>query len=215
MGLKLLSPRYSVVLNKIFDDERVGVLKDFLMAVLDLPADEYQDIILIEERVPPMSKDDKLGYLNLRIVTKSGAPFQVELQISPKLSRSQFQEYCRERFIADSKRFADDHDKINRDAIIIISYSIFIEEFQEVHHHLAWFEGDAKQKAPFSSSVHLLQVPRVKDGDDSPVANWLRFFAAETEAEYAKAAQTRPAIAEAWKVVQQLSADKKARRLSQ
>ncbi|MDR1242881.1 MAG: hypothetical protein LBM00_08915, partial [Deltaproteobacteria bacterium] len=46
-------------------------------------------------------------------------------------------------------------------------------------------------------------------------ANWLRFFAAETAEEYAMIAQTRPAIAEAWGVVQYLSGDEEARRLAE
>ncbi len=50
---------------------------------------------------------------------------------------------------------------------------------------------------------------------DSPLANWLRFFAAETAEEYEMIAQTRPAIATAWGVVQYLSADEEARRLAE
>ena len=61
----------------------------------------------------------------------------------------------------------------------------------------------------------MLEVQKAQHADDSPLANWLRFFAAETPEEFTMTAQTRPAIAEAWGVVQYLSADEEARRLAE
>jgi predicted transposase/invertase (TIGR01784 family) len=58
-------------------------------------------------------------------------------------------------------------------------------------------------------------VQKAKNADESPLANWLRFFAAETAEEFTMIAQTRPAIAEAWGVVQYLSGDEEARRLAE
>ena len=48
MELKPFSPKYDVVFKCIFGKEHIPVLIDFLKTVLDLPADEYQEISVLD-----------------------------------------------------------------------------------------------------------------------------------------------------------------------
>jgi len=79
MELKPLSPRYDVIFKKIFGKDHIPVLADFLKAVLDLPADEYQDIRIEDPHLLRRHKHGKLGILDLLVTTKSGNYLSVEL----------------------------------------------------------------------------------------------------------------------------------------
>jgi predicted transposase/invertase (TIGR01784 family) len=215
MELKPLSPRFDVVFKNIFAEKNIGVLADFLKAVLDLPADEYQDIRVIDPHLLRRHKDGKLGILDLRIVTKSGNSVAVELQVAPQPSIWKRMEYYNARLLTDQVDSGDDYDKINRAISILISYPILLKETKEFHHKFVKHDKRTNITYPDSSEIHVLEVQKAKDAEESPLVNWLRFFAAETVEEYVMVAQTRPAIAEAWGVVQYLSGDEEARRLAE
>jgi predicted transposase/invertase (TIGR01784 family) len=160
-------------------------------------------------------KDGKLGILDLRIVTKSGNSVAVELQVAPQPSIWKRMEYYNARLLTDQVDSGDDYDKINRAISILISYPILIKGNKEFHHNFVKHDRRTNITYPDSSEIHVLEVQKAKDAEESPLVNWLRFFAAETFEEYVMAAQTRPAIAEAWGVVQYLSGDEEARRLAE
>jgi predicted transposase/invertase (TIGR01784 family) len=124
MELKPLSPRFDVVFKNIFAEKNIGILADFLKAVLDLPADEYQEIRVIDPHLLRRHKDGKLGILDLRIVTKSGNSVAVELQVAPQPSIWKRMEYYNARLLTDQVDSGDDYDKINRAISILISYPI-------------------------------------------------------------------------------------------
>ncbi|MDR1488995.1 MAG: Rpn family recombination-promoting nuclease/putative transposase [Desulfovibrio sp.] len=190
-------------------------MADFLKAVLDLPADEYQDIRVIDPHLLRRHKDGKLGILDLRIETKSGNSVAVELQVAPQPSIWKRMEYYNARLLTDQVDSGDDYGKINRAISILISYPILIKENKEFHYKFVKHDKRANITYPGSSEIHVLEVQKAKDAEDSPLVNWLRFFAAETAEEFTMVAQTRPAVAEAWGVVQYLSGDEEARRLAE
>jgi predicted transposase/invertase (TIGR01784 family) len=210
-----LSPRYDVVFKNIFGEKNIAILADFLMAVLDLPADEYQNIRINDPHLLRRHKNDKLGILDLRIVTKNGKSVAVELQVAPQPSIWKRMEYYNARLLTDQADSGDDYDKINRAISILISYPILIKENKEFHYNFVKHDIRTNITYPDSSEIHMLEVQKAKDAEESPLVNWLRFFAAVTEEEFSMVAQTRPAIAEAWGVVQYLSGDEEARRLAE
>jgi predicted transposase/invertase (TIGR01784 family) len=215
MELKPLSPRYDVVFKNIFGEKHIPILADFLKAVLDLSADEYEDIRVIDPHLLRKHKSGKLGILDLRVTTKSGRFLNVELQVSPQPSIWKRILYYNARLLTDQIVSGDDYDKINHAVSILISYPVLFEQTGEYHNKFRLYDERTRISYPDSLEIHVLEVQKARSADDSPLANWLRFFAAETAEEYEMSAQTRPAIAEAWGVIQYLSADEESRLLAE
>ena len=215
MEFSPLSPRYDVVFKKIFGVEHISVLADFLKSVLDLPEDEFKDIILEDPHLLRRHKSDKLGILDLRVTTKSGKLLNVELQVSPQPSIWKRILYYNARLTTDQLVSGDDYSKINRAISILISYPVLIEETGEFHNRFHLYDERTKVRYPDSLEIHVLEVQKARNAEDSPLANWLRFFGAETAEEYEMTAQTNPAINEAWGVIKYLSADEETRRLAE
>jgi predicted transposase/invertase (TIGR01784 family) len=202
-------------LNRYSTYNILKLLLIFLKAVLDLPAEEYQDIRITDPHLLRKHKDGKLGILDLRIVTKSGNSIAVELQVSPQPSIWKRLEYYNARLLTDQIGSGNNYEQINRAVSILISYPVLLENTRELHTRFRWFDERINISYPDSSEIHILEVQKAKNAGDSPLANWLRFFAAESTEDYEMIAQTRPAIASAWGVVQYLSGDEEARRLAE
>jgi predicted transposase/invertase (TIGR01784 family) len=214
MDQKPLSPRYDVVFKNIFG-ERISILADFLKAVLDLPEDEYQDIRVLDPHLLRKHKAGKLGILDLRITTKNGSHIDVELQVSPQPAIWKRMLYYNARLLTDQILSGDDYGKINRAVSILISYPVLIEENPAYHNRFRLYDEKTRASYPDSLEINVLEVQKAQNAEASPLANWLRFFAAETAEEFEMTAQTSPAIAEAWGVIQYLSADEESRLLAE
>ena len=216
MELKPLSARYDVVFKAIFGKDHIHVLADFLKSLIALPEDEYKDISLEDPHLLRRHKGDKLGILDLRVATKSGKFLSVELQVAPQPSIWKRIEYYNARLLTDQIASGDDYDTLNRAITIVISYPVLIAESKEFHHCFSRYDKKTGVSYPDASSeIHMLEVQKARNAEDSPLVNWLRFFAADSVEEYEMAAQTNPAIAEAWGVIKYLSADEEARRLAE
>ena len=211
MREKPLSPRYDVVFKSIFGEKHVTVLSDFLQTVLALPAEEFQGIQMLNPYLFPLREGGKLGILDLRVKTRNGNNVHIELQVSSQPSIWKRIEYYNASLLIDQLSAGDDYDKICPAITILISYPVLIKENDKLHHVFLRYDKVEQICLPGSTEIHVLEVQKVQKRDDSPLANWLQFFAAETEEDYEMAAQTRPAIAEAWGVIQHLSADQEAR----
>ena len=171
MELKPLSPRYDVVFKSIFGEKHISVLADFLKAVLDLPAEEYQDIRVEDPHLLRKRKSGKLGILDLRVTTKSGNSLSVELQVLPRPSIWKRILYYNARLLTDQIVSGDDYDKINRAVSILISYPILIEETGEFHNRFRLYDEKTKISYPDSLEIHVLEVHKARNAHDSPLAN--------------------------------------------
>jgi len=84
MSESILPPKSNTVFQLLFGDQRnVELLADFLQSVLDIPKDEYRDIIIVNPYLPRDYPDKKLGIVDLRIKTRSGQIIHVEIQKKP------------------------------------------------------------------------------------------------------------------------------------
>ena len=79
-----LSPKNDFVFKLLFGEpKRLNILKAFLQAVLDLPAEEYDRLVIVDPHLHRESPDDKLGVLDVKIHTTTGKVIDVEIQVKP------------------------------------------------------------------------------------------------------------------------------------
>ena len=81
---KSLLPLKSDIVFKMFfgDEKNTELLREFLMAMLDLPEEEYETVEIIDPHVRGEYPDEKFGVLDVQIKTKNGKKIDVEVQIA-------------------------------------------------------------------------------------------------------------------------------------
>jgi len=73
VAVRYLSPKSNYIFKQIFGDQRnADILGGFLQAVLDLPAEEYDRLTIVDPHLTPGRESEKLSILDVKLHTKSG-----------------------------------------------------------------------------------------------------------------------------------------------
>ena len=79
-----LSPKSDIIFKLLFGDERsVEMLTDFLKSVLRLPAEDYDEVTIVDPHLLREYDRDKLGILDVKVKTKSKKTIDIEIQLLP------------------------------------------------------------------------------------------------------------------------------------
>jgi predicted transposase/invertase (TIGR01784 family) len=214
MELKPLSPTNDFVFRKVFG-ENLTVLESFLKTVLDLPAEEYKGLTVVD---PNLGRDfigDKLGILDVKVNTRSGKIIDVEVQVKAQRSIWQRMLFYTAKMVVGQVKSGYQYDRINRAISILVADFVVIKENDVCHNRFRLYDENTKVHFPDSIEINVLELPKVQKADGTPLGNWLRFLSAKTEEEFMAVAQTNPAINEAWGVIKVLSGDEQARAMAE
>ena len=75
------TPRNDAIFKMIFGDGRdIDILTDFLKATLDLPAEDYAEVTLVDPHLARKSPEDKLGILDKDHIDQ---PAQTPQRVTP------------------------------------------------------------------------------------------------------------------------------------
>ena len=214
MDKKPLSPTNDFVFKKVFG-ENMTVLGDFLKAVLDLPPEEYQGLIVVDPHLRRENIEDKLGILDIKIKTKSQKTIDVEVQVKAQPSIWKRMQYYTAKMLVEQVQSGNKYEQLTKAISILIADFILVKENDAYHNCFRLHDENTQACFPDSIELNILEIPKVRREDHSQLSNWLKFFAAKTEEEFMSISQTNPAIAEAWGVIKVLSADEEARLLAE
>jgi predicted transposase/invertase (TIGR01784 family) len=209
-----LSPKNDFVFKKVFA-EHTPVLADFLKAVLDLPADEYQGLEILDPNLRPENIGDKHCILDIRLHTKSRNVIDIEIQIKYQEFIWKRIQYYSARMLVEQAKSGDGYEILPHVISILITDFVLVKENDEFHNRFRLYDERTKTRFPDSLEINLLEIQKVREDDKSELSNWMRFFAAKTEEDFMAVSQTNPAIAEAWGVIKYLSADESARMIAE
>ena len=214
MDLKPLSATNDFVFRKIFGGN-LAVLEDFLKSLLDLPAEDYKSLEVIDPNLDREFIDDKLGILDVKVTTKTGKIVNVEVQVKPQRSLWKRISFYTSKMIVEQVKSGYQYDRINKVISILIVDFLMVKENKEYHNRFRLYDERTGARFPDSIEVNVLELPKICEADGTQLGNWMRFFRAKTEEDYMTVAQTNPAINEAWSVIKVLSGDERARALAE
>jgi predicted transposase/invertase (TIGR01784 family) len=214
-ALTFFPPRNDVIFKLFFADERnMELLTDFLQSVLDIPADDYDVLSIIDPHLLREYPDDKMGIIDVKLKTKSGKVINVEIQVAPMPQMRERVIYYDAKMIAEQLGSGSDYKNIKRVISIIITDYKLITESPNYHHCFVLY--DRENGVTFSNTlqIHTLELPKLPDNPDgTPLWNWMSFLDAQTEEDLHMTAETSPIIKKAVVRLIKLSADERARAL--
>jgi predicted transposase/invertase (TIGR01784 family) len=207
----------------VFGDPRnKHILKAFLLAILDLPEEEYDVLEILNPDLRIDRPGEKLGVLDVHIKTKTDKRLDIEIQ----LARTPF---FKERIAGYTGKMlgaqlsvGDEYIAMKKVITIVILDYDLIEDSDSFHNK--YLLCDAKTKSLFTDilEIHTLEMRKLPknfenmsevDEKTSQLFLWLRFIRAEKEEEIKVLAAKDPVIKEAYGVLRRLSEDEKVRLL--
>jgi predicted transposase/invertase (TIGR01784 family) len=214
MDNKPLSPTNDYVFKRLFT-ENISLLSDFLHAVLGLQPEDCQNIQVLDPHLKPESVDEKRSVLDIKVNTKTGSVIDIEVQVKEQDFIWQRVQYYCARLLAEQGKRGGEYEQLPKVISILIADFSMMEEDGVAHHCFRFYDEKNKVRFQDSMQIDILEIPKVREKDQSKLADWLRFFAAREEEAFTMLAQTSPAMAEAWGVIKELSADESARMIAE
>jgi len=210
-----LSPKSDIVFKLLFGDERsIELLTDFLKSVLRLPADEYEEVTLIDPHLKREYDGDKLGILDVRVRTKAKKIIDIEIQLLPSPELRERVVYYSAKMVTEQVGAGNDYSKVKRVISIIITDYPLIQDSTKYHHRFVLY--DPETGIEFTdiievNTLELVKVPEVEDGTE--LWNWLKFLSAQRKEDLDMIAERSPQVKKAVVRLMELSNDERTRLL--
>ena len=135
----LLPVTSDFIFKLIFGDQRnVDILAAFLRAVLDIPDEEYDRLVIVDPHIKKESVDDKYGILDVKIHTVRGGVIHVEIQnqVLPDMKARTI--YSQSKLVTEQISSGMKWSSIKRAITIVITNDVFVPEGDKYHHQFRY-----------------------------------------------------------------------------
>jgi len=210
----LLPVTSDYIFKLIFGDQRnVDILAAFLRAVLDIPDDEYDRLVIVDPHIKKESLDDKYGILDVKIHTVSGGVIHVEIQNRVLTNMKARTIYSQSKLVTEQMASGMNWSDIKRTITIVITSDVFMPEGDKYHHQFRYRTDDGIEFTDLSE-INTLDLSKLPTDDDSTdLWFWMKFIKTDDEEVLDMLATRSPQLRKAVGVLKELSADEQTRML--
>jgi predicted transposase/invertase (TIGR01784 family) len=216
---RLLPLKNDLIFKMIFGDHRyIGTIRAFLTAVLDIPAEEYEDLQIIDPHLERDSPDDKLGILDVRVQLKNKKLVSVEVQMRKTPHMEERVAFSTGRNLARQIGPGQSYTAIERVVTIVIADYDMIDADRSYHHVFRLYDKDKGVLLTDVMEIHTLELGKLpetagEDEKEGELLDWLRLIRSEREEEIEMLAAKTEEMKMTVGRLKQLSADERTRML--
>ena len=215
MSMIILPVKRDIVFKIFFADERnIEFLTDFLKSALSIPAEEYDEVVIVDPHLIREHPTDKLGIIDVKLKTVSGKTIHIEVQVAPLPNMRERIAFYDAKMVTEQIGRSERYKDIKQVISIVITESEFIAGNANYHHRFTMYDSINRVELTDIVEVHTLELCKIHpEADDSRLLYWMEFIKAEGEIELEAVAQRDPLIKKAVARLMELSADEKTRLL--
>ena len=210
----LLPVTSDFIFKLIFGDQRnVDILAAFLRAVLDIPDEEYDRLVIVDPHIKKESENDKYGILDVKLHTVSGSVIHIEIQVRVLPDMKARTIYSQSKLVTEQMASGMNWSNIKRTITIVITSDVFIPEGDNYHHQFRYRTDDGIEFTDLSE-INTLDLNKLPADDDSTeLWDWMKFIKTDDEEVLDMLATRSPQMRKAVGVLKELSTDEATRML--
>lgn len=213
----ILDPKNDVVFQKIFGSpENKDILISFLNALLEKTEKEkVKSVEYVDTKLSDIETvDDKIGILDVRVITEKGIHINVEIQLINKYNMIKRTLFYWSRLYSNQIKRGENYKNLNKTITInILNFSYIESEKYHTIYHL--YEDDDNTMLTDLLEIHFVDLVKYIEKDpelNSDLNKWLAFL---TRPEKGVIEMGEPAIKKAINVLDMLSRDPETVRLAE
>jgi predicted transposase/invertase (TIGR01784 family) len=216
---RLLPLKSDLIFKLVFGDHRyIAIIRAFLTAALDIPAEEYEDLEIIDPHLERDSPDDKLGILDVRVQLKNNKLIAIEIQIRKTPFMAERVAFSTSRNLARQIGPGQSYTAIERVVTIVIADYDMIPGGRSYHHVFRLYDKDNGILLTNVMEIHTLELRRLPetagtDGKEGELLDWLRLIRSESEEEIEMLATKTEEMKMTVGRLKQISSDERTRML--
>jgi len=206
---EILPPKSDVVFKMLLGDENdTSFLINFLDVVLKK---EIKSVVILNPALKPSFVDGKKSVLDIKAQLDSGEYIDIEIQLKRNAEMRSRISFYNDKMITDQLGEGKNYLEIKPAISIIIADDVIIHESQKCHNVFLMLEKD--EHFPFNGlkEIHILELSRVSNENDSKVFDWLSFIKAKKKEEFMAIAERNPVMGQLFGKLRVISADEQAR----
>jgi predicted transposase/invertase (TIGR01784 family) len=213
----ILDPKNDVVFQKIFGSpENEDILISFLNALLERTEKEkIKHVEYVDTKLSDIEAvDDKIGILDVRVVTEKGIHINIEIQLINRYNMINRTLFYWSRLYSNQIKKGENYKNLNKTITInILNFNYIDSKKYHTTYHL--WEDEEKTKLTDILEIHFIELPKFLE--ENPELNnsldmWLTFL---TKPEKGVSEMGEPAIRKAITVLDMLSRDPETVRLAE
>jgi len=179
-----ISPLEDFAFKQIFGEKRnIDNTKAFLKTILNIPGEEFAGLSVRNPVLNRMFRKDKSGIVDIKLETKSGKIFHVELQVEKRKNMKNRVMYYGARLIGDQLKWGDDFNKLHHVVSIVICDHVLLNE-ENSYLNVYELRNDKNRNFTDLLKVVIIELPKLPDDEDSALWPWLRFLKCRKKEEY-------------------------------
>jgi len=213
MDYDILSPTNDFVFKLLFGDNRhKSILVALLKSFVDLPDEEFE-IIFLDTYLKPEHEEDKMGILDIKVLTKTGKIIDIEIQINPLLYIGERLSFYKSKLITEQIGKGEHYDKIQRVICVCITDHIIHKDDNRYLNYFCFCNPETGLRFKgIPEEIYTLELPKLPpNSDGSKLWDWLKFLRAKQKGEFDMIATVNPEVREAVDILYEISADEKVR----
>ena len=210
-----MSAKSDIIFKLLFGNElNKNLLIRFLMAVLQLPLNEYTDIKISDPQTKRRYKGDKLAILDVKVTTNTGKIINIEIQLHVTPEMRERIVFYNAKIMTEQLGSGDDYDLIKKTINIVITGETFIHEHEHYHDKFTLYSSQTSTEFTDIVEIHTLELSKLpKESDGTELCDWLEFINADSEEALKVLAQKKPQMKDPVKKLLEINQDADARAL--
>lgn len=216
----ILDPKNDVVFQKIFGTPgNEDILISFLDAIFeDTEEEKIKSIEYMDTKLTDIEAvDDKIGVLDVRVITEKGIHINIEIQLINKYNMINRTLFYWSRLYSSQIRRGGDYKSLSKTVTInILNFNYMQSSKFHTSYHL--YEDYEKTKLSDILEIHFVELPKFlneKSELSSSLTRWLTFLTKPEKDLMEVAYMAEPAIKKAMTILTELSMDPETVRLAE
>jgi len=216
----ILDPKNDVVFQKIFGSpENEDILISFLNALLEeTEKEKIKHVEYVDTKLSDIEAiDDKIGILDVRVVTEKGTHINIEIQLINRYNMINRTLFYWSRMYSNQIKKGENYKNLNKTITInILNFNYLDSKSYHTKYHL--YEDNEKTMLTDILEIHFVELPKFLE--NSPELNnslnkWLTFLTKPEKRIMEVVEMGEPAIRKAITVLDMLSRDPETVRLAE
>jgi len=216
MKYNMLSMKNDLIFKRVLGDSKNNIIEYFLKSILDIPHDEYDELIITDPNLRVDGPDDKIGILDIKLKTKSGKIIDIELQLLHTPEMIERVLFYSSKMITEQMNMGDSYKEIKKViSILILDYDMIKNNPKYNHKFLLHDKSDDTTLTDLLE-IHVLELKKLPEQtDNTKLYDWLSLFNATKREEFSMIAERTPEIKKAVVIIEELSEDERTRLLAE
>lgn len=189
------------------------IRKGFIAALLKTAPENIRETTLLPTMLRQESADDKLGILDVRVLLKSRAQMDVEMQVEYfRYWDKRVLFYLGKMYTSQLKR-GESYEELKKCIHVSILDFICFPDDEECYRTIHFRDDKTGKVYTDVLEIQILELKKLSPGAQTgnDIINWMRFFGGKSREEFEKMAKTNEYLDEAYQELIHLSEDDKKR----